>query len=273
MEKSKLSKLVDLDRYPIDDIEGPGGVQLVDRTRRDLRDLGASDLPGFLRPQAVAAAVAGALAVREEGFRTDQAHDIEFSGLKADSLAPDDPRRVPVRSAKEGIAYDRIPADSPIRALYESEELLRFVGRALEIEPLFRSDDPLGALNLMIYAAGDQLGWHFDSADFVVTLMLQAPESGGTFEFVPMLRSADDRNDKGVRALLEDRHRGVRTMSGESGTLALFRGHWSPHRVNPVEGSRTRINAVLSYARAPGHRLHPESYRLFYGRSPERDPA
>ena len=29
-----------------------------------------------------------------------------------------------------------------------------------------------------------------------------------------------------------------------------------------------RINAVLSYAGAPGHRLGEETYRLFYGRTP-----
>jgi hypothetical protein len=38
--------------------------------------------------------------------------------------------------------------------------------------------------------------------------------------------------------------------------------------VTPVEGAQTRINAVLSYARAPGHRLGDETYRLFYGRTP-----
>jgi hypothetical protein len=58
-------------------------------------------------------------------------------------------------------------------------------------------------------------------------------------------------------------------MSGEAGTLALFRGHFSPHRVTPVEGSRLRINAVLSFADAPGHRLHAAAYPLFYGRTPE----
>jgi hypothetical protein len=60
----------------------------------------------------------------------------------------------------------------------------------------------------------------------------------------------------------------VRTMSGEPGTLALFRGHWSPHRVTPVEGDRVRMNAVLSFARVPGQRLGSETYRLFYGRAP-----
>lgn len=264
-----LPELVDLERYPLDDLDGPAGRQLVENVRGMLRDLGACDLPGFLRPEAVTAAVEGALAVRDDAYRTEQTHDIEFSDHDAGSLAPDDPLRVRVRSAKDGIAYDRVPGDSPVRALYESNELLGFVGRTLELEPLHRSDDPLGALNLMLYAPGDELGWHFDNADFVVTLMLQAPEAGGTFEYVPMLRSEGDRNDDGVLALLEDRLPGVRTMSGEPGTLALFRGHWSPHRVTPVEGDRVRVNAVLSYAREPGHRLQPETYRIFYGRTPE----
>ena len=83
-----------------------------------------------------------------------------------------------------------------------------------------------------------------------------------------MLRSADDRNDDGVRALLAGGRDRIRTMSGAPGTLALFRGHWSPHRVTPVEGEQMRMNAVLSYARAPGHRLGDETYRLFYGRVP-----
>jgi hypothetical protein len=264
-----LSDLVDVDRYPIHDLDAEPGAAVVERARAALREIGACDLPGFLRADAVAEAVEDALAVRGDAYRTEQDHDIEFSGLAAESLAEDDPRRMRVRSAKEGAAYDRIRPDSPVRALYESDAMCAFVGCALEIEPLFRSDDPLGALNLMYYGRGDELGWHFDSADFVVTLMLQSPEAGGTFEFVPMLRSADDRNDVGVRALLQGSHPGVRTMSGEPGTLALFRGHWSPHRVTPVPGRRLRINAVLSYASIPGHRLHAAAYPLFYGRTPD----
>ena len=76
----------------------------------------------------------------------------------ADSLAPDDPRRTQVRSAKEGTAYYQIPQDSSVRALYENDALSAFVGRALEIEPLYRSDDPLGALNFMYYGPGNELG-------------------------------------------------------------------------------------------------------------------
>jgi hypothetical protein len=268
MSQLSLGQIVDLERYPIHELDGPEGRALVGQARAALSAVGACDLPGFLRADAIAAAVESALSVRGKAFRTEQTHDIEFSGLPAESLTAEDPRRVRIRSGKEGTALDDIPAGSPVRALYESDEVLRFVGAALEIDPLFRSDDPLGALNYMYYARGDELGWHFDGADFVVTLLLQAPEAGGVFEFAPMLRGEDDRNDDGVRALLAGTSDRVRTMSGEPGTLALFRGHWSPHRVTPVEGSRTRVNAVLSYATAPGHRLNDETYRLFYGRTP-----
>lgn len=268
MSQLPLDRIVDLDRYPIDRLGDPAGAALVARARDALRAVGACDLPGFLRPEAITAAVASALSVRGKAYRTEQTHDIEFSGLPLDSLAVDDPRRTRVRSGKEGTALDGIPAGSPVRALYESEEMLAFIGAALEVDPIFRSEDPLGALNYMYYAPGDELGWHFDGADFVVTLLLQAPEAGGAFEFAPMLRTESDRNDDGVRALLGGDRDRIRTMSGEPGTLALFRGHWSPHRVTPVEGSRVRVNAVLSYAGAPGHRLGEETYRLFYGRTP-----
>ena len=109
----------------------------------------------------------------------------------------------------------------------------------------------------MYYEQGDELGWHFDGADFVVTLLLQASESGGVFEFAPMLRTADDRNDDGVRALLAGERDAIRTMSGEPGTLALFRGHWSPHRVTPVRGlarAHQRGALVLRRTRPPPRR-------------------
>jgi hypothetical protein len=268
MASPPLEQIVDLGRYPIDRLGDPAGCALVARARAGLREAGACDLPGFLLPAAIDAAVESALSVRGRAFRTEQTHDVEFSGLPAESLPEGDPRRTRIRSAKSGTALDDIPAGSPVLSLYQSDALLRFVGAALEIDPLFRSDDPLGALNYMYYEPGDELGWHFDNADFVVTLLLQAPEAGGGFEFVPMLRSEGERNDEGVRALLAGDRSSIRSMSGEPGTLALFRGRWSPHRVTPVDGSRTRINAVLSYARAPGHRLGDETYRLFYGRIP-----
>ena len=150
-----------------------------------------------------------------------------------------------MRSAKSLIAYDQIPASSPLRAVYEADELTTFVGAALGVDPIYRQADEIGALNVMLYEPGDELGWHFDNADFVVTLMLQAPAAGGAFEYVPMLRGPGDDNPQGVASLLGGDRTGVRTMNPDPGTLALFRGHHSPHRVTPVEGPVQRISRSL----------------------------
>ena len=256
---------VDLERYPIHDLDGKQGRALVEQCRAALGSLGACDLPGFLEPAAVEQIVSEIPSWDAEPFRTEATHNIEFSG-REDELAPDDPLRIQVRSAKQLIAYDQIPASSSLRAAYESDALTRFVGQALEVNPIYRQADEIGALNVMVYDTGDELGWHFDNADFVVTLMLQATTAGGRFEYVPMLRTPDDDNPAGVAALLEGDRSGVRTMSPEPGTLALFRGHFSPHRVTPVEGERQRINAVLAYAGAPDARLSASARRIFFGR-------
>ena len=177
---------VDLERYPIADLDAPAGRDLVRRCREQLRARGACELEGFMRPEAVAGAVRGVAPLEAAAFRTETTHNLEFSGREAE-LDPDDPLRIQVRSAKGLVAYDQVPADSPLRAVYESDVLTRFVGAALEVEPIYRQADEIGALNVMFYGAGDELGWHVDNADFVVTLMLRASAAGGAFEYVPLL--------------------------------------------------------------------------------------
>ena len=260
-----LADAVDLDRYPIDDLDAPAGRDLVRRCREQLRARGACELEGFVRAAAVAETVRGVAALETDAFRTETTHNLEFSGREAE-LDPDDPLRIQVRSAKSLLAYDQAPGDSPLRAVYESDVLTRFVGAALQVEPIYRQADEIGALNVMFYGEGDELGWHLDNADFVVTLMLQPSTSGGAFEYVPMLRSADDPNPDGVRALLSGDRAGVCELSPAPGTLALFRGRLSPHRVTPISGSIPRINAVLSYASKPDAMLSAAARRIFFGR-------
>ncbi len=70
-----------------------------------------------------------------------------------------------------------------------------------------------------------------------------------------------------VRRLLQGDRSGVRSMNGAAGTLTLFRGHFSPHRVTTVTGPRPRVIAVLSYASTPDARLSSHVKQLFHGRT------
>ena len=151
------------------------------RCRADLAATGACQLDGFLRTEAVDRLVAEALGLTDRSFSNEAVHNVYFEDVDP-SLPDDDPRRMMERASQATVAYDLIPDGAGIRALYEWEPLLHFVGAALGKHPFYRNSDPLGALNLVYYTEGDELGWHFDRAEFVVTLMLQPAASGGDFD-------------------------------------------------------------------------------------------
>ena len=127
--------------------------------------------------------------------------------------------------------------------------------------------DPLGRINVMAYHEGDQLNWHFDRAEFTTTVLLQAPCSGGEFRYRSALRSESDPNYNGVARLLAGQDERVQTLALEPGTLNVFMGKNTAHRVTPVEGDRPRIVAVFSYYETPGFAFSDAERVGFYGRT------
>ena len=96
---------------------------------------------------------------------------------------------------------------------------------------------------------------------------VQAPEQGGAFEYRTDLRSADEPNYDGVARLLRGEDPDQRSLTLAPGTLNVFRGRNTPHRVTPVEGDRARLIAVFSYFEQPGVRFTEAEQRGFYGRT------
>jgi predicted 2-oxoglutarate/Fe(II)-dependent dioxygenase YbiX len=126
--------------------------------------------------------------------------------------------------------------------------------------------DHLGSLNLNIFQPGHQLGWHYDNADWVITLMLQPAESGGVYEYIPESRQPDDEKFEQVSKILDGTHTGVHQLNFDAGALILFRGRYTIHRVTPVRGWIPRLLAVFSYDTRPGVMLTEHNRLLFYGR-------
>ncbi len=119
----------------------------------------------------------------------------------------------------------------------------------------------------MEYRASEALNWHFDRSEFTTTLLLQAPDGGGNFEYRSDLRSDDDPNYEGVAALLEGRDQKVERLHLSAGTLNVFKGKNTAHRVTPVEGDHARIIAVFSFYDRPGVLFSEEERIGFYGRA------
>ncbi len=256
---------VNLERYPIDRLDSPEGQALVARCQADMAAYGVSQLSGFLTPAAIEEILTTAHQLSPQGWASESTHNVYFTPLA--EAAPHSAASMPQRSAKRAIAYDLLPADLRLRVVYESVALTEFVRRVLGMPALYRSADPLDALEIAEFKPGEELGWHFDNSEFSITVMLQMPDGGGEFQFVRALRSDDDANEQGVMDVLEGHHGAVETLATAPGTLALFHGHHAMHRVTPVTGLRPRINAVLTYGEQPDMTLSPLTQKLFYGRN------
>jgi hypothetical protein len=261
-----VADLVDLDRYPIHELDSAAAQALVAECREGLREEGAVRLDAFVRADAVDRMADEAHAVAAQGYPNDATHNCYFDDGIDESLPEDHPRRILVRSAQKAVAMDLLPEDFGPRRIYASDDVLAFVAVALEKDVLYRSADPLDGVNMTVYEEGDELGWHFDQSEFSVTLMIQRSQAGGVFEYAPMVRTPDDERYDDVRAVLVG-ETPPRLLASEPGTLAFFRGRYSLHRVPPVVGSTPRMNSVLTYSVDPGHVLSPMAQRMYYGRT------
>lgn len=227
---------------------------------------GALVLPNFLTGEAVGLVGREGEAKIGEAYFCASSHNVYLTP-KDEALADDHPFNRQVVSSKGLIADDQIDGSSPLKQIYDDADFKAFVAQIVGEAAIHPYADPLSAVNLHFARAGEELGWHFDNSSFAVTLLIQKPEAGGTFEYVRDLRDADagDMNFDGVSKVLDGATE-PDILDMEPGTLVLFRGRNSIHRVTPTQGATTRMLAVLAYNSQPGISLSPSAQQTFYGR-------
>ena len=108
--------------------------------------------------------------------------------------------------------------------------------------------------------------WHFDTNEFTITMLLNAAESGGHFEYVPNLRTAEGECYADVSKVLEGDSSRVIRLDLEPGDLQLFLGRFSLHRVTKNSGSTDRLLLIMSYAERPGMIGSLHRTRELYGK-------
>jgi len=263
-----VQQLVDVARYPLFDLDSPRARQVASSAHEERARRGMAVLPGFLRPEVIEP-----LRVECEGLAKlghfSQVMGTPYIEAPPANLPEDHPRRTFQRTALTAVAYDLFPSDSALRALYESDVLMEFVRVLLEREKLYRYADPFGALNLASMSHGDELHWHYDQTDFVVSIAIQSSVSGGDFECVPLLRSEGNENYELVGKVQRgNAGDAVQTIPMTPGTLMVFEGRRSLHRVSPIRGERPRYVALLAYDNKPGTDSSPLLKRVRYGRLP-----
>jgi hypothetical protein len=258
--------LVDLARYPIADPSSAAARRTIFDCRRQLAETGVALLTGFLTPEATAAMAAEACAHAGRAFFCDSTHNV-YLEPEDGAFPPDHPRRRRLHTVVGSIAYDLLPAASPLHRLYNWDNLLEFVGQVLGRPALYRLADPLGALSINVFRPGGRHSWHFDETEYTTTIMLQEAEQGGHFEYLPHLRRADAGEYDTVRRVLDGDERGVQRLLFTAGSLSIFAGRVSMHRVTEILGDRLRLVAVLAFNGKPGVTNSDAVRKLFWGRT------
>ncbi|WP_424947602.1 HalD/BesD family halogenase [Candidatus Spongiihabitans sp.] len=264
-----IKRIIDFQKHPIDQLDrfGAGCKQQLEKT-------GSLLLPNFITEQAIAQLKAEALAHAHLAYYCQHTHTAYLSPPDLHYPAAH-PRNRQIISNKGCITDDQIPEVSLLRIIYADRKFQKFLCYVLEQDRLFDYSDSLSSINVHYYAADQELGWHFDNSSFAVTLMIQPAEYGGEFEYIPRFRNHEtgDMNFAGVGQVLD--HAFDQPLDGEvdsiklnimAGTLALFRGRNSLHRVTPVTGGN-RIQVVLAYNTEPGIALSEQARLTFYGRT------
>ncbi|WP_443984305.1 HalD/BesD family halogenase [Burkholderia contaminans] len=268
-ECTDLSDIVDADRYPLHELGHPRMRDLIATCRAQLAGTGSAVLHGFLRPAALEQA-------RVEGL--DFAKKTYFSSRKVNayftaddpSLPEADPRRVFMDRTSGFVTRDVIPADAIVHRIYVARAMKQFVAACLGEAQIWEYADPYAGLVQNVMPPGTEQPWHYDTNEFIVSMMTQQPTAGGDFEYCPNIRSPEGENYGAVGAVVRGETRApISVITLQPGDLQLFKGRFSLHRVTQVRGDVDRHTTIFAYSKKPGVIGRLERTRQLYGRVSE----
>ena len=256
--KTTIADIINLDRYPLDNPADARLGALMNECRMQTESNALCLLPGFVWPEVVRqmANELESLIVNASRFDIKRQAYIE----PVDPSLPDfHPRKVAHTTKYHQVLNYQVSNESLLRQLFYWQPLTDFLGKAMGFEQFYRCDCPHLALTAKIASEGDTDGWHYDSNEAVFSLLLQDAEDGGEFELIPNVRQGGEENYEIVSAAFRNSQQYSVRYKFQPGTLVLFKGRASLHRVTPVVGPRRRIIALFSYDTKPGH-FNTQSY-------------
>ncbi len=260
-----MRDILDLEHFPIDRPGSRAWDDLVQACRQDLAREGMFNLNGLLRSQ-IAEQTVSEMTPRFEtdAFLHKRRHNIYFKKIK--DVSEDHPALQEFDTSNRTLCTDQITGSALLK-LHEWPEFAQFLAATMGKPALHVMDDPMAGVNVMSYQEGQTLNWHFDRSEFTTTLLLQAPRQGGEFEYRTDLRTETDPNYDGVARLLNGEDDESKRITLSPGTLNVFKGKNTAHRVTPVVGDQARVIAVFSYYESPGVSFSKEERLGFYGRA------
>lgn len=258
-----LNTVVDLDAYPLDQPDRTRLRELVEQARRDLDDTGCACLRSFVRADAHEALRNETTELAPAAFKSSQ-QITPYGDHGHDDWPADHPRRSGGLMTNGFVGKDIIQDQSMIKVLHGSEHFKTFIAACLCLDELHEFADPIRGLVVNVMDDAEQMPWHFDANEFIVSLMTRKPTGGGRFDYCPNIRVPGDERYEDVKAVLDGDETRAHSLNLEVGDLQIFKGRYSMHRVTPVQGSRHTV--LFGYSETPGYIGGVESTRIGYGR-------
>ncbi|ALM53140.1 hypothetical protein [Halomonas huangheensis] len=264
-ESNTLEGLIDLARYPINRLDSDAGQALIKQCRQQLGDDGCVVLKNFVPEEALEV-----LEKETERLSPDahynQTETNPYNNAGDDSKPASHPLNRFDDRTNGFVAGDRIDNDTILRQVYQNPGFQRFIASVVGMDEIHPYADPLADLVVNVLREGCQHPWHYDTNQFIVTMMTRQSHGGGVFEYVPGIRNPESENFDDVQQVLDGDHSRVRSLELQPGDLQVFFGRYSLHRVTPVVGDRERHTVIFAYASEPGFIGRPERAQRIFGR-------
>ncbi len=260
-----MNEWINLGKYPFYGSDESLKDELIADCRQVYLRTGICELPEFILPSALDLLAEDANQCIKSAYFCDNSHNA-YLGTSDPRKASGSVENTMEKTVVGSIPYDRVDPGSLLNQIYLWDPLKDFIGGVLDKSPFYRFADPMGACSINVFVEGGEHGWHFDESEYSVTLMLQSPCEGGEFEYVPLIRGLENEEST-VGEVLRGKRRDVRNLPFVPGTLLIFAGRQTLHRVTRVSGPTPRLVPVLCFAEEPG-RVNSEKVRkLFWGRA------
>jgi len=262
----RLKTIVDLEKYPIQDLRSQKIKELISKCKDELDQFSCSTIPNFILPQSLEVMSEELKNKIDKVYMSNKSINSYLYSKDDLSLPKNHPKRIFMERDNGYLNSDLFEKNSEMKFLYEQEELLKFISACLGVSPIYRWADPLACHAYNVMKPEGVLPWHFDSCEFTLSLMIQKPEKGGIFEYCPFIREPGNENFDEVKKVLDGDRTRVRQLKLEPGDLQIFKGRFTLHRVTKVEGNKPRYLCIPAYVLDPWRVNTPEHSEAIYGK-------
>ncbi len=261
-----IKEIINLEKYPINDIGSLKYKELTNYTRKQLNKDGCCVLSNFIRPDSIQKMKDEVDRNLSKIYFTNDKHNPYFT--KDDkTLHEEHPKRIFTVRQSGYLNSDDLEKNSDLNKFYDLEEMLKFVSDSLEVFPLYKWADPLGKNPYSIMHTDHYFPWHFDGNEFTLSVLIQKAEIGGLFEYASDIRSKDNENFEEVAKVLKGNRKKIKSLDLKPGDLQIFKGRFSMHRVTKIEGKTSRYIALPCYVKDPLKINKPEHSKQVYGKA------